>query len=122
MAIEKKRNNFLTRWIFDFFGGPGNKLKKKAIAPHCSPKSTKKNKTLSRFWIFSGPSEINNVESKKKCFVVTSNKNEENWANRRRAPRKNRRKMGENTGNWAGRRLMTPLRFSLGFGGPGNNN
>ena len=36
MAIEKKRNNFLTRWIFDFFGGPGNKLKKKAIAPHCN--------------------------------------------------------------------------------------
>ena len=61
-------------------------------------------------------------DPKKKCVVVTSNKNEENWAHRRRAPRKNRRKIGENTGNWAGRRLMTPLRFSLGFGGPGNNN
>ena len=22
-------------WIFDFFGGPGNKLKKKGFAPHC---------------------------------------------------------------------------------------
>ena len=36
MAIEKKDIMGVAPWIFDFFGGPGNKLKKKAIVPHCT--------------------------------------------------------------------------------------
>ena len=31
MAIEKKDIMGVAPWIFDFFGGPGNKLKKKQL-------------------------------------------------------------------------------------------
>ena len=61
MAIEKKIIMGMAPWIFDFFGGPGNKLKKKAIAPHC----TMRDRTFF-FRLGRGPPEINYGPRKKK--------------------------------------------------------